>query len=150
MTPLPDASKPFASQQPLILLAMCIFGEARGDVAEAKLGVGCVARNRLRRNWMHAKTWADVMLKPYQFDCFLPDDPNSAKLLTPMATEAESVWDSCYYAALGVMLNCPDITGGAVFYYSRPIMRPPAAWGSVVQTTQFGGTWFFKDVSNGG
>lgn len=149
MTPVPDPSKGFIGQQSLILLAMCIFGEARGDTPEARFGVGCVVRNRLQRHWMGAKLWSDVMLKPYQFDCFLATDPNSHKLLTPLANETEAVWDECYYAALGVMLGRPDTTDGAVFYYSRPIEAPPHAWGAVTQTLQAGGTWFFKEAANG-
>jgi hypothetical protein len=150
--PLPDPTKTFLYQHPVTLLAMCIWGEARGDVRQAQIGVGCVVRNRLYRHWMGAKTYADVVLRPYQFDCFLTSDPNSAKLLKPTQYDEPTIWDACYYAALQIMLpdvveSVPDITDGAVFYYSKPISAPPKAWGDVVLTHQFGDTWFYKEVT---
>ena len=145
--PIPDKTLSFAQQHPVTLLAMCIWGEARGDSEAAKLGVGCVVRNRVNRNWAHNNTYTQVILQPYQFDCFLKSDPNASKILDPLRTESTAVWDSCYYAALRVMLPgvIQDVTNGAVFYYSSPVQAAPAAWGTVWFTGQLGDTHFYTD-----
>ena len=143
--PLPDPKKTFVEQDEIVLLAMCVFGESRGDTLQAKTGVACVVRNRLHQHWMGAKTWADVILKPYQFDCFLANDPNSKKLLTPLKYETAAVWDCCYSIAHDVHAGkTPDNTAGAVFYFSLPIKIPPAQWGNVQETVTYGKTKFFR------
>ena len=49
--PLPDPSlspnyhQCIAMQNPLVLLAMCVFGEARGEPHPAKIAQACVVRN---------------------------------------------------------------------------------------------------------
>jgi spore germination cell wall hydrolase CwlJ-like protein len=143
--PLPDSSKTFAQQDPLILLAMCVWGESRGNTLAEKIGVACVVRNRLHQHWMGAHNWADVILKPWQFDCFLPNDPNSKKLLTPLKYETAAVWNCCYSVAQGVYSGAvSDNTGGAVFYFDLPIKLPPSEWGNVQETVTYGTTKFFK------
>lgn len=148
--PLPDPTKPFHQQSTIILAAMCVFGEARNQSDEAKAGVLCVVRNRARlgRSYMGGKTWAGVMLRKSQFDCFLESDPNSHKLLTPLEFEHESVWEACYMAAFRVYtLGIPDSTNGAIFYFSYPIVEPPKAWGPVELTAQIDGLKFWREVA---
>jgi hypothetical protein len=38
--------------------------------------------------------------------------------------------------------NEPDPTGGAVFYFSRPLTEEPKAWGDVIRTADIGNLHF--------
>jgi len=58
------------------LLALTIYGEARGELEAGKIAVGSVILERVEhRNW-DGKTIREVCLMPYQFSCYLPGDPN--------------------------------------------------------------------------
>lgn len=63
------------------ILALVIYGEARGESAEGKIAVGSVILERVKRDGWFGKNLHDVILKPYQFSCFLEQDPNYPKLL---------------------------------------------------------------------
>ena len=145
MTPVPDPSRPFANQEPLVLLAMLVFGEARSEVFDAKLAVANVVMNRVRTGF--GKNVSVVALKPYQFSCFLPSDNNRVKLLDPLKYESQTVWDNCFYAAgMAYSGEGGDPSNGAVFYHDSTIAEPPKAWGPVVETAQIGRLTFYKPV----
>lgn len=151
VAPLPDPRKPFCEQDALVLLSMCLFGEGRNQCREAKIGIGCVIRNRTRlnRSYMGGSTYAGVILHRGQFDCFRPQDPNSPKLLTPLDFEHRSVWEACYEAASQVyQLDVKDVTDGAIFYFSKPVLSPPRAWGAVSMTVQIDGLKFWRELSS--
>ena len=85
---LPD--KPLAEQPPVSLLALTLWGEARGEPVLGKRAVAWVVRNRMSiaEAWLERKgrqhplfgdgTVAGVVLRPYQFSCWLKGDPTSA------------------------------------------------------------------------
>lgn len=150
--PLPDVAKAFAEQDPLVLLAICVWGESRGEPLPAKLGVACVVRNRVATG-RYGHGYAGVILKPYQFSCFTPGDANFPKLLHPLSHGTEETWDACFTAAYTVLNGSqPDVTDGAVFYYSLPLTQPPThkngtvAWGSVEHAVTLGGLSFWKEL----
>lgn len=150
--PVPDPSKAFTEQDEVVLLACCIFGEARNQSTLGKIGVACVVRNRvLTGRFGHGYT--GVILRPFQFSSFNGNDPNRAKLMEPLKHESAEVWASCYTAAYVVHAGSqPDITQGAVFYYSKPLKSPPmkkdgtCAWGSVASTVVIGGLSFWREA----
>lgn len=147
LPPLPDPNKRFFGQDPEVLLAMCIWGEARNQSYDAKVGVGCVVRNRAQRNlrYMGGSSYSGVILQPYQFSSFNANDPNRDKLLRPLMHEPQSVWAECYRAAVAVYReNCADVTGGALFYFSPPLTEAPHAWGSVMFTAKIQDLEFYK------
>lgn len=146
--PLPDVRQPFSKQDTCVLLAMAVFGEARNQSLDAQIGVASVVRNRVRlnRNYWGGSSWSGVILRPFQFDCFRPDDPNLHKLFRPTSYEPSSVWDRCYLAAHSVYsLDVLDNTRGAVFYYSDPIQHAPMAWGQVEFTVRLDGLSFYRE-----
>ena len=63
------------------LLALCIWGEARGESYVGKVAVGSVILNRVDKGGWFGKSLKGVILKPYQFSCFLKNDPNYPILL---------------------------------------------------------------------
>ena len=71
-----DIYQVFGDQNDIQIMALTLYGEARGESREGRIAVGTVILNRVdRRGWM-GRTIKEVCLKPYQFSCFLPDDPN--------------------------------------------------------------------------
>lgn len=151
--PLPQLGTPLAEQDPKVLLAMAIFGESRGEIMPAKIGVGSVIRNRVFHGGF-GWGWPGVILKPYQFSSFNSNDPNSTKLMEPTKHEAPEVWEECYSAAELVFGpgKTVDTTGGAVYYYSAPLYAPPkkhdgtCAWGNVLHTVDIGGLHFYREA----
>jgi spore germination cell wall hydrolase CwlJ-like protein len=148
MSPVPDPQKLFWGQDPLILLAMCIWGEARSQGLDGKLGVACVVRNRVHLRWLRDNSYPSVILRSGQFDCFRNNDPNSSKLLRPLCFESRAVWEACYSAAKSVYQdNVQDNTQGSVFYFSPPVTEPPAAWGKVEFVTRYDDLHFYRLAS---
>lgn len=64
--------------QPTELLALTIWGEARGEPIEGQLAVANVIKNRVSSD---GGDYYDVILKPKQFSCWNQDDPNYPKLV---------------------------------------------------------------------
>jgi cell wall hydrolase len=141
---LPDPSKPFGAQVPVVLLGCLVFGEARGESFEVKLAVAHVAVNRLRVHGFGVSLVA-VCLQPNAFSCFSQRDPNRAKLLEPEKHEKPNVWADCYYAAaLALGDSAEDPSRGAVFYHDVSIDSPPGDWGRVRPAAAIGRMRFYK------
>lgn len=120
------------------LVALCVWRESRGCNYTAKQGVVWVLRNRVA---MHpaqgfASSIEAEILRPWQFSSFNRNDPNSEKYPDPAT---DPVWQDCLDAAGD---TSPDPTGGAVFYFSRPITEPPPGWGHTVITAVIDGLTF--------
>lgn len=131
--------KPEYLDDPTLLLALCIWREARGEPLAAKLGVAWTVRNRCAvapREGFRRDIAANV-LKPWAFSSFMAGDPNSAKY--PEANDFS--WLQSLAAAKSAE---PDPTGGAVFYYSKPLTAPPKAWGNVQHAADIGGLHFYR------
>lgn len=62
------------------VLALTIWGEARGEPVEGQIAVAQVVRNRLSDATNTAPRWRDVCLAPKQFSCFNENDPNYPKI----------------------------------------------------------------------
>lgn len=153
--PLPDPTKSYGDQKPLILLAQVIWGEARGENAAAQLGVACVVKNRIDAHQWFGHDWISVILEHgffkdgrgvYQFSSFDTDDPNSIKMMKPLRYDSTLVWSECLTAAESVYGGTPaDPTAGAVFYFSPPIVLAPQSWGPTVKTADLGNLHFYKE-----
>jgi spore germination cell wall hydrolase CwlJ-like protein len=129
--------EPYKSSESL-LLALCIWREARGESLEAKKAVASVIRNRCAMapaQGFHSSIAGNI-LKPWAFSSFMLGDPNSVKY----PAETDPSWhDSLAAAGIG-----PDLSRGAVFYYSRPLSAPPHAWGEVYHSATIGGLEFYR------
>jgi spore germination cell wall hydrolase CwlJ-like protein len=109
------------------LLALLVYGEARGEPIEGQVAVACVVRNRVKQS---NKPWQDVMLQPLQFSCFNSDDPNLQKILA-LAEKPElggRILQQCRWVAEGVYGELIlDNTGGATHYVTHPLYTSPKA-----------------------
>lgn len=147
MTPIPEPTKPFAGQSSLTLLAMLVFGEARGETFEGKLAVANVPLNRLEAHG-YGSDLTTIILRPWQFSCFNVKDPNRALLLTPLAHGTEQTWSDCYYAAYLAMTRFSvDPSRRAIFYRDASLTTVPADWGPVAETAAVGRLTFYKPVA---
>ena len=153
--PLPDPKKSFADQEPDVLLSMCLFGEARGESDDARRAVAQVVLNRAK--FAHpvfgsqpgadfAENLRRVILKPRQFSCFLPDDPNCAKLLRPLDHERPEVWQRCLRAAQEALANRDrqdTLTANSDHYFDDSL-QPPRWADPAKQTVQIGRLRFYR------
>lgn len=125
------------------LLALCIWREARGEGALGKRGVAHVICNRVAANKFFGHDVQSVILKPYQFSSFNDNDPNADK----WPADSDPSWLDSQAAAKQVLSwNDPDLTAGALYYFSPPLTAPPSAWGSVGVTLVTGNLTFCKPL----
>lgn len=117
-----------------VVLALLIWGEARGEALAGQVAVACVVRNRLKMAVNTAPRWRDVCLAPEQFSCFNEDDPNrgpidraAVNLMTALPTPelAQALW-----IAEGVMSGAAkDVTAGANHYLTTALLHAkPPSW----------------------
>lgn len=128
----------------LTLLMLCIWREARGESADAQHGVGWTIRNRKEKGGWFGSTYAAVVLKPWQFSSFNPNDPNASKLPNPLSDQS---YGPCLIAAKHVYEGTsPDPTGGATHYYDDSLANNPPSWAkSMTRTAKIGRLNFFKE-----
>lgn len=124
------------------IIARTIWGEARGEIKLAQVGVAWVIRNRVEnpRWWGHSIH--DVCTKPFQFSCWLPSDPNSSKCHAVRLDDP--TLQECAAVAIAVLDGMtPDPTGGADSYHDTSI-SPPAWTGAATRTAQLGALVYYR------
>jgi N-acetylmuramoyl-L-alanine amidase len=116
----------------LMLLALCVWREARGEVADAKLGVAWSIMNRAKNPGWWGSTLAEVVLKPYQYSSFNHNDPNATK----WPPERDNSWlASCDAAQNAFSAAQADLTGGATHYFDKSLDANPPAWAAEMKHT---------------
>lgn len=114
------------------VVALTLYGEARGEGPEGRIAVANVLRNReLARRAGFGLTLRQVCLQPRQFSCWNESDPNRA-LLDSIARQLGQpdppigqVLRECLWIADGlVRAQFADNTKGATHYYSPASMVP--------------------------
>lgn len=105
------------------LMAVCIYGEARGESLAGKIAVAHTIMNRVKLPKWWGKTIQEVILKPRQFSCFNDGDKNRLALRAiaadwDRAFERKRILRECYYVAEGVIDgDLRDNTDGATHYH---------------------------------
>jgi len=113
--------------EPDTLLAVTVWGEARGEDIIGKLAVAHVILNRLKSRNLLPADLAKVVLKPWQFSCWNQNDPNASKMGYPIKHSNAVVWDACAtIAALALGGLTVDPTGGASHYCTKPLWAVPS------------------------
>lgn len=110
----------------LDILALTIYGEARGEAIEGQIAVGNVIRNRVV---FGKKTYRDVCLSPKQFSCWNTNDPNyiilgeAAKKLNNLGT-IDSTYNQILWIAKGLLRNeIKDNVKGAQNYLTTDLFH---------------------------
>lgn len=111
-------------------MARTMWGEARSEGNVGMHAVANVIMNRYRmalNSSGYAKMWgntpAGICTKPYQFSCWLSNDPNYKKLVAVSADKDPAFANALSLARQALQYKLPDITGGATYYHTKAI-RP--------------------------
>jgi len=149
---LPDLESqtpPAAPGSPVDILARTLWGEARGEKVRGIEAVAALVMNRVKRaqdrggrHWW-GNSIPQVCLKPWQFSCWNPGDPNRVKL--ERVTQEDRAFRICLRvarrAAAGVL---DDPTLGATHYHTHAV-TPPWARGRAPSAI-IGNHLFYNDV----
>jgi cell wall hydrolase len=108
-------------------LTLTIWGEARGEPIEGKLGVAAVIRNRVKAHYRGAHTYVDVCTAHAQFSAWTDEATTMHQEEVALAGSApDPTLRLCREIAIATIANIlPDITKGANHYYALSI-NPPA------------------------
>lgn len=137
----PDVDQPLHQQKELTLLAMAVYGEARSEPYDGQAGVAYVVLNRMKGSSWYGDTIHEVLLKPYQFNCFDEDDPNLPKMYEPNPR----VWKNCFKAAWNAYSGLIDDPTLGADHYCRYDISPP--WINNLQLNkQIGDHVFFSST----
>jgi|SRR5579863_7775013 len=108
------------------ILALTIYGEARGEPVEGQIGVGSVIRNRVVAS---KQSYKQECLEPKQFSCWNDEDPNYP-ILTGLADKMvgagglvpEPILKQCMYIAVGIINGAIlDNTNGSKNYMTNDL-----------------------------
>lgn len=137
------------TDQDRAVLALTLWGEARGEGLAGMVAVAWTIRNRVNdgkdKSWW-GEGYTGVCQRPYQFSCWNTNDPNYLYLSGAKEIPAAE-FAKCQLAAQHVIEGAmPDPTGGATHYYSTSMARPPKWVAGARQTVRLGHHIFFKDV----
>lgn len=132
----------FTDDSEAVLLARCIFGEARSEEDRGRYAVGFVVKNRTRDK---DRTYHQVILQPAQFSCFNPGDPNYEKLKDPEQFDAEA-WERCLEIAREIVACNDDRNpvGDATHYHADGVSPGWTETGR--QTVRVGSHLFYENV----
>ena len=110
------------------LMALALYGEARGESTKGKIAVGSIILERVdHRDW-NGKTIHGVCLKPKQFSCFNEKDPNRVRLEFiannwDAAISTNIILNDCFCIALGLIQGTiprtPEIAENHATQYLR-------------------------------
>lgn len=133
-----------ADYYPVILLALCVWREARGEIFTAKQAVAWSIRNRVNRPRWWGHSFESCILMPYQYSSFNRTDPNAAKL--PVSTDPN--WADALKIAIDVYGQTPalqDTSCGADSYYDKSMDGAPPEWAAhASHVADVGNFHFFK------
>lgn len=112
------------------VLALTIWGEARGQSHEGRVAVGNVAMNRVRWPRWWGRTVHGVCLAPRQFSCWNPGDVNRAKIeaLVAAGFQGNTAYPDCFAIAQALLAGTQeDLTQRADHYHTRAVSPSWAA-----------------------
>jgi spore germination cell wall hydrolase CwlJ-like protein len=117
-------------------LTLTIWGEARGEPIEGKIGVANVMRNRLLTKYRGATSYVEVCTARAQFSAWTEEAKqmqDEAEVLTgdpQMKNHPDPVLRLCWEIARATINNLlADNTRGATHYYATSISAPIWAQG---------------------
>lgn len=123
-------------------LALTIWGEARGEVIESKVGVAMVMRNRVLNHYRGAKTFVEVCTAKAQFSAWTEEAAQmqaEQELLTgdpTLARHSDPTLRLCLEIAKATIAGLlTDNTQGANHYYATSIKEPYWATGAFALVT---------------
>lgn len=133
----------FTDQQ---ILAKTIWGEARGGGVAGMQSVASVIVNRAKKPGWWGDDIRSICLKPYQFSCWLSNDPNLPKILA--VDEANTQYAiAMEVAEQAINSTLTDTTNGATSYYAESMAEPPKWAVGKTPCAEIAGQLFFNDIA---
>lgn len=135
-------------QEAIDTLARTLYGEARGEKVRGLEAVACVILNRVDKALKRGGYWwgADVeavCLRPWQFSCWNPNDPNREKIIT--VDKTNKVFATCLRVARrAVFGGVQDPTDGATHYHRVGLL--PAWARAHAPCAEIGHHVFYKGI----
>jgi len=129
-------------------VAMTIWAEARAELVEGEIAVGCVIRNRLLRPRRFSNEWKGVVHQrnakgTYEFSCWMPSggakNYNQLMAVCEAALAGERLWPvQQQWIAEGIIAGyIEDRVAGADHYYADYIPAP-SWWPKMIETAHIG------------
>lgn len=108
------------------LLALTMWGEARGDGPQAMRAVGHVIMNRIKSKRNFGNTVKQVVWKRKAFSCWNKGDPNREAMKKIAKLPDDNLnkvrWEQAKKIAKEILSgNDKDITNGGLFYHTKAI-----------------------------
>jgi Cell Wall Hydrolase len=134
-------------------LALTVWGEARSEVIEGKIGVAMVIRNRVQQHYRGASSYVEVCLAHVQFSAWTDEWAQMSaeqEMLTgdpTLAHHPDPVIHLCVEIARATMAgtladNTGSAPGGATHYFADAIPTP--AWARGVPCVRLGTQFFLR------
>jgi len=131
------------------ILALTIYGESRNQGILGQIAVGCVIRNRVKKNPSYL-TFKKVCLKKSQFSCWNLNDPNRI-ILENLANKIynkeeiqDKIYTQCEFIAKGIYNDyIIDITKSSDHYFADYI-EPPSWSKKMKLMVKIGNHLFYK------
>lgn len=128
---------------PIYVIALTIYGEARSQSILGQAAVGAVIRNRVNKK-NFGSDYRKVCLKPKQFSCWNEGDPNR-ELLLAIANKLHSsgsyddkIFNQCMHVARGIYFDIIiDPTKKANHYLTKALYDtlPKTHWSKNMRVT---------------
>lgn len=118
------ASAP-ASGDDIDVIAMTLWGEARGEGEQGMRAVACVIGNRTRRKWQGKIGYAAICRARWQFSCWNENDPNRNRLEAVRRAPDSAFRLAATIASELVRGQLDDFTFGATHYFAASMRQRP-------------------------
>ena len=129
------------------IVACTLWGEARNQGDEGLRAVACVIANRWLCKYRHCTSAHAVCLDPWQFSCWLKNDPNQPRMLA-VARQPDAVFLRAQALADELLQRTlADITRGARHYYAVTMRQAPSWARGKNPCVVIGDHLFFNDVA---
>lgn len=128
------------------VVACTMWGEARNQGEAGLRAVACVIHNRLRTGYRGRTSARAVCLDPWQFSCWLDDDPNLPRMLAA-ARQPDAAWRMAEPIAQALLQGTlQDVTHGARHYYAITLRQAPRWARGKHPCAVIGDHLFFNDI----
>lgn len=135
----------FEEWSELDILTGTIFGEARGECTDGKVGVGLTIQTRVLNPGWWGRNWREVCLADRQFTCW---QDHNRDVIVRARKEQTSDWKSCRSVAIDIYLGHLLNGLGHPTHYYNPKEVPGGApkWEkNMIRLTTIGNHVFLHD-----
>lgn len=133
----------FETWSELDILTGTIFGEARGEPTDGKIGVGLTVKTRVEHPGWWGRNWREVCLADRQFSCWA--DHNKDAIVEARNINSK-LWKICRSVAVDIYLGIVTNGLGKPTHYHATSVAPQ--WTKrLVRLAQIGNHIFYHDPS---